>query len=467
MHLIARLCRVVPVVVLGGVLFAQSKPTLHEQGDRLTAAVPLGGPATVHDTTPRAFGFPARVLQAKERRAFAVGNAFFKENWVEAGASTAGRDGLGPLFNARSCSACHFKDGRGRPPLPGETAVTGFLLRLGVPRHEGPDLPHPVYGGQLQDRSVWGHGAEARIVIDYEAVKGEFADGEPYELQRPIYRLEDVAYGALGDSIVIGPRVAPQVIGLGLLEAIPDEVLVEHSDPDDDNGDGISGRVHWIETPAGERAIGRFGWKATRATVRSQSAGAFQGDIGITSSLFPTETATAAQSERFEVISGGSPELSDHKLGRVTFYTAVLAVPAQREPEHPEVVRGAKLFDSIGCAHCHVPVARTGDVAVIDAYRNVAFRPYTDLLLHDLGEGLADAKRDGDAQKTEWRTPPLWGLGLIDTVNGHTRLLHDGRARDFEEAVLWHGGEAESSRKRYTELDKADRAALLRFLRSL
>ncbi len=196
-------------------------------------------------------------------------------------------------------------------------------------------------------------------------------------------------------------------------------------------------------------------------------ASAFQQDLGITSPLFPREPLTPPQLASLRFVSGGDPELDAHKLQRVAFYCRVLGVPAQRTPADPEVRRGEGIFGAIGCAGCHLPVQTTGDYPAVPAYGNVSIRPYTDLLLHDLGPDLADGKPDGQATASEWRTPPLWGIGLFATVNGHTRYLHDGRARDLAEAILWHGGEATPSRAAFERLSAADRAALIAFLNSL
>jgi len=433
-----------------------------------TMRTPLGGPATVPDVSPNAFGFASPTLSARERRAFVVGNAFFKDNWVQAPASATGRDGLGPLFNARSCSACHFKDGRGRPPEAGDHAVTGLLLRLGVSEAGAPDGPHPVYGGQLQDRAIHGVVPEARFSIEHDEVHGTFADGTIYELRAPRYVIDEPGFGVLDGALTVGPRVAPQLIGLGLLEAVPAQDLIARADPDDADGDGVSGRAHMVhDVRRGELALGRFGWKATQPTVEQQSAAAFVNDMGLTNPLFPDEALTATQIAKVAFVSGGSPEVDERKLGRVAFYCQTLAVPAQRTPDDPEVARGEELFEHMGCVKCHVPELRTGKSACVAAYREVVFRPYTDLLLHDMGEALADGKRDGDAGPGEWRTPPLWGIGLFDAVNGHTRYLHDGRARNLEEAVLWHGGEAATSQAAYRGASRADREALIAFLRSL
>lgn len=452
-------------LVAGATLFAQ--PPV-EGLPRVEGLQRLGGPASVRAVGVNAFSYPARVLTARERRAFAVGNAFFKDNWVAAPSSTPGRDGLGPLFNARSCSACHLRDGRSQPPAPGALETSGLLIRLGLATEDGPDRPHPVYGAQLQDRALPGMAPEARLVIEQEVVSGTYADGRPYELLRPIYRLVEPGYGPFGPDLRVGARVAPQLIGMGLLEAIPAAQIVRGADPEDQDGDGISGRAHWVSSLAdGSRQLGRFGWKATRASVRDQTADAFRHDIGITSPLFPTESTTPVQEQTLRAPHGGEPELSDLKLNRVTFYTQTLAVPEQRRPRDPLVRQGARLFATLRCNACHVPEWTTGPKAVVAAYSRQTIRPFTDLLLHDMGPALADQKRDGDARPQEWRTPPLWGLGLIEEVNGHTRYLHDGRARNLEEAVLWHGGEAEASRKAFMARPAKDRDALLAFLYSL
>jgi len=449
------------LILFAATLFAAS-PSAQQEGPKWTGE--LGGPATVADTSPNAFGFAAPSLTHRQRRAFLVGNSFFKQNWVESPASASERDGLGPLFNARSCSSCHLRDGRSAPPSDDMHDRHGLLMRIGVRREGAPDAEHPRYGGQVQDVAVLGAAAEARVVFGYEPVAGSYADGVAYELQRPSYALAAPAYGPLGDDVTLGPRTAPQVIGLGLLEAVPVEQLAALADPDDVDGDGISGRVHYLD--AERRVAGRFGWKATQPTVRGQTAAAFVNDMGITSKDQPAEALTAAQMRALGV-EPLAPEIRAETFDKVVFYTQTLAVPAQRDVDAPEVRRGQELFAAMGCASCHLPTLTTGELAVVDNYRSRAFHPFTDLLLHDMGDELADQKRDGDARPSEWRTPPLWGLGLIETVNGHSRLLHDGRARGVAEAILWHGGEGRAARERFRTADAANRAALLAFLRSL
>jgi CxxC motif-containing protein (DUF1111 family) len=429
-----------------------------------SAAIANEHDVTVRDATSNAFSFPSPLLPASDRRAFSVGNAIFRSNWVTAPSATTGLDGLGPLFNARSCSSCHLRDGRSRPPADGERDRHGLLVRIGVRMPSGADAPHPLYGAQVQDQAIPGVQAEARVEIEWPAMHGAYQDGEAFELIAPRYELLDLAYGRLGDNVVLGGRVAPQMIGLGLLESIRAEDLQKIADPDDRNGDGISGRIHWL----GEaKDIGRFGWKATQPTVAAQIAAAFVHDMGIASSAHPTEPLSQSQRDQITYASGGDPEITDHKLERVAFYSRTLAVPAQRDREDVAVLAGQQHFMDFGCAACHVPTWTTANTAFHPAFANRTIHPYTDLLLHDLGAGLADEKHDGDAQPQEWRTPPLWGIGLIKTVNEHERYLHDGRARGLAEAILWHGGEALAARERFRKAPAPQRAELLRFLRSL
>jgi CxxC motif-containing protein (DUF1111 family) len=426
----------------------------------------LGGETTSLSSGLNAFELSARNLDTEGHRTFEVGDSFFNQNWVSAPASTDARDGLGPTFNALSCSSCHTHDGRGRPPLNDDDPTRGLLIRLSIPGDAGPE-DDPVYGGQLQDRAILGVPAEGRVSIMYEEIAGHFADGEPYTLTRPVYMMEDLAFGPLHDGIMLSPRVAPAMIGLGLLEAIPESVLLSLADSGDEDGDGISGRPNMVtDLRTGEVVAGRFGWKAGQPTVEQQSAGAFNGDIGITSSLFPHENCPEAQTACVAAPTGGDPELPDDRLAKIAFYGRTLAVPSMRDVEDPQVRRGAELFLSAGCASCHVPKYETGDYEVAALAHQTIF-PYTDLLLHDMGEALADDRPEGDATGREWRTPPLWGIGLVETVNGHTRFLHDGRARDLSEAILWHGGEAERSSEVFRSLSAGDREALVRFLKSL
>ena len=433
----------------------------------MTAA--LGGDTTRPLTTPDAFTFEAPNAPRRHQRPFSFGNRLFNTNWVEAPASVKAFDGLGPSFNRVSCSACHTKDGRGAPPENGTGPMDSMLLRISIPGKatNGGPLPVPGYGDQLSERAIQGVAPEGLAEIRYSDVPGTYGDGTPYVLRRPDYRISAAAYGPLPDDMMISPRVAPQVIGLGLLEAVPDETLIALADPGDADGDGISGRVNRVwDASTQALAIGRFGWKAGQPSLKTQNAAAALGDIGLTTSLHQAENCEAVQDSCRAAISGGRPELSDEFLEKLTLYTASIAVPAQRNPESTEVQQGQQIFAAMGCAACHMPTLRSGphDLPEIS---NQIFHPFTDLLLHDMGDGLADNRPEFEATGSEWRTPPLWGLGLVPVINGHQFLLHDGRANGFAEAILWHGGEAEAAREMFRTAPKAERDALIAFLNSL
>ncbi len=460
------LMRLALLLVVANLSEAQTDQT--DRG-RTPDSAALGGAVTIEDEGPHAFGFPGPPLDSAERRQFAVGNSFFRQNWVIAPSSAAGRDGLGPLFNSRSCSGCHLRDGRSRPPAEDEPDRGGLLMRVGVAVPGGPDRPHPRLGGQIQDSAIPGFVPEARIVIEVEPVLGFYGDGEPFELLRPRYRLTDREPEAKGVTpIALGPRVAPQLIGLGLLEAIPEAAILAREDPDDRDQNGISGRAHRQPDPRGSKAaIGRFGWKATTPNVETQTVEALAHDMGITSKAIPAEPLTALQRNHYGFDSDPVPEIDELAQDRLVFYTRALAVPAQRRRGDRHVIRGEGRFLAFGCAECHVTRFETGPVAFHPGWANQTIRPYTDLLLHDLGDGLSDGKWDGDARPGEWKTPPLWGIGLIPAVNGHSRYLHDGRARSLAEAILWHGGEAQRSREAFRLAGADDRQALVTFLNSL
>ena len=428
-----------------------------------------GGSATVFDTTHDAFSQPSAWLTEPHRRAFFVGNSFFNLAWVSAPASVADRDGLGPLFNARSCSGCHFKDGRGRPPDPGSPA-SSLLLRISIAGRgpEGAPLGDPVYGDQIQVSALPGVPAEADVLVEYEEKPGSFPDGERYTLRVPHYRLERTGYGKPSEGLLQSPRVAPAIVGLGLLEAVPEAELASRVDPDDRDHDGISGRQNRVpDVRAGRTVPGRFGWKAEQPNVVQQCASAFLGDMGLTTALFTRESHTEREVACQGLPNGGAPEVTPQVLEAIGVYARSLAVPARRNVDDPTVARGEELFAEVGCAKCHVPTLRTEPLADLAELPAERIHPYTDLLLHDLGPALSDERPTFEATGREWRTPPLWGLGLVKQVNGHTSFLHDGRARNVQEAVLFHAGEALVARDRYSALARSERQALLAFLESL
>ncbi|WP_374536952.1 di-heme oxidoreductase family protein [Chitinimonas taiwanensis] len=433
-----------------------------------------GGQTTVFDHGQNAFSLPLANLTDRQRTDFVVGNSFFKKNWVEAPASTTGRDGLGPHFIARSCGACHALDGRGAPPtftngLQDEQPMA-LLIRLSIPgqdAHGGP-RGEPVYGGQFNNDAVSDVKPEGQVKISYSEISGQFADGERYTLLKPKYELVDLGYGPMHPDTMLSPRIAPQMIGLGLLEAIKPEDILANAKAQAAAGGAIKGRPNRVwDAYAGKMLIGRYGWKANTASVAHQSAGAFLGDIGITSKRNPHEECTKAQTDCRKAPSGGKPEISEDLLDKVIFYSRTLAVPAARNQDDPAVQRGRAVFYQAQCATCHTPKYTTGNFKGLPQLSQQTIYPYTDLLLHDMGEGLADGRPDFQAGGRDWKTPALWGLGLVPAVNKHSRYLHDGRARNLMEAVLWHGGEAEGAKQHVLKLNKQDRENLVAFLQSL
>jgi CxxC motif-containing protein (DUF1111 family) len=421
---------------------------------------------SVDDVSRDAFSLPMPGLAPQHLARFFVGNSFFNQNWIAAPASLSERDGLGPLFNARSCSGCHFKDGRGRPPEPGEP-MRSMILRIAV-AGDGVPRAHPVYGEQLQSDGLAGVPGEGAVTVSYEERSGRYDDGDSYRLRTPRYTITEAGYGALPSDLLLSARVAPATIGLCLLEAVPESVLMARADPDDRDHDGISGRVQRVPSgEAGALRVGRFGWKAEKASVREQVAAAFVSDMGITSALFPSENHSAAQKAANERPSGGEPELSSEALDDVLLYMRTLALPRARDAGDPEVRAGRALFERAACSACHAPSLRSERVTDLPELSEQTFAPFTDLLLHDMGEMLSDHRASFAASGSEWRTAPLWGVGLFAKVNGHQLLLHDGRARGVAEAILFHGGEAESARRAFVGMSRRERAQLVSYVESL
>ncbi|RLQ87223.1 di-heme oxidoredictase family protein [Notoacmeibacter ruber] len=445
-----------------------------------------GGAATSTKFVNRnSFSHSSANLTFAEEERFKLGNALFRKLWVAAPSSTQASDGLGPLFNARACQNCHLKDGRGHPPAPGEPAVS-MLIRLGKPAATdeerkmlenflAPAIPDDTYGGQLQTAAVPALAPEGQVEIRYEEVPVTLADGTEVSLRKPHYSLTELAYGSLDEGLSLSPRIANPMIGMGLLQAIHPADLMRHADPDDENGDGISGRMAWARGSLESNVIpGRFGWKAQNATVHEQSSEALAGDIGISSPPVPKSygDCTDAQTDCLAQPNGeqerlGPTEAPDPVIELIAFYSENLAVPERRDVDDPEVLAGKEAFYAAGCPSCHKPKFVTRRDASNKAHAFQLIWPYSDLLLHDMGEGLADGQQVGRANGREWRTQPLWGIGLTEVVSGHTLFLHDGRARNLEEAILWHGGEAQAARDAYAAMDKSQRDALITFLESL
>jgi len=436
-----------------------------------------GGGTTVQKEGANAYSLPAGNLPLSKRLDFSVGNSFFRNPWVQAPASTDARDGLGPLFNTNGCQNCHIKDGRGHPPEADDLHAVSMLVRLSIPAKTPQQkryylqhgvLPEPVYGAQLQDFALPNQLSEGKIKITYTDQLVEFTDGTQVILRKPDVEIVELQYGPMHSEVQLSARVAPAMIGLGLLESIPEATIKSWAEEQSQIDDGISGKVNHVwDVQEGKYSLGRFGWKAGQPNLLQQSAAAFNGDIGLTSRLFMQENCTKSQSLCNDLPNGGKPEVSDNILKFVEFYTQHLGVPTRRNIKDAQVQKGQQIFAEIGCESCHKSNVKTGYREGLPALTNQTIHPYTDLLLHDMGEGLADNRPEFLANGQEWRTPPLWGIGYTKEVSGHTYFLHDGRARNLMEAILWHGGEAEASKEAFRTMSVSDRNKLITFLKSL
>ncbi len=422
----------------------------------------LGGEGTIFDEGAEALLYPARNLSQAHRGPFQLGDGIFNRNWVPAPASPQGSEGLGPTYNAISCSACH--DNRGSPPKHDGARFVGLLLRLSIPgadEHGGP-LPEPRYGDQLQPYGIFKIPGEGAPNVTYNEVAGTYGDGESFSLRRPAYAIGGLAFGPLDPRVLISPRLAPQTVGLGLLQAVDEATILSFAAR---NG-GKPNRV-W-DARLRTAALGRFGWKAGQPSLEQQAAGAFHNDIGITSALYPSENCPDVQVACASAARATSqPELEAFREQAIVVHTYGLAVPARRNLDDAKARHGERLFYAAGCPACHIPRMTTGTLAEWPELSKQTIRPFTDLLLHDMGPELADGRPEFLATGSEWRTAPLWSLGLVQAIDGDLFLMHDGRARGFAEAILWHGGQAQNSREAFRTMSKADRDAMIAFLSSL
>ena len=462
--------------------------------------VKQGGDTGISISSAESYSKPSSNLTASRKGHFFIGNAFFRQPWVVAPASTDSRDGLGALFNVAACQSCHVKDGRGHAPMTSDDDADSLLIRLAMPATTDEQrqqlqnsliekVVHPMYGGQLQDRGIQGVPAEARIAVQWTDKPVTFADGHIETLRAPTFNLTKPGYGAFDDDLMVSPRVALPMIGLGLLEQIPDEAIKKQAvdNKNSTNGD-ISGKFNWVMDPqTGKHALGRFGWKAGQTKLITQNQSAFNEDMGLTSNIRPHESCMPTQTACMNATTGadeqgnGKPpvEVNDEVAKFVEFYTRNLAVPHRRDADDTLVLAGKKRFYDMGCQSCHTPryqLPKTDDDH-LEQHGQVIY-PYTDLLLHDMGDDLADRTIAGKlpakniqveflANSYEWRTPALWGIGLAQTVDPQATFLHDGRARTLMEAVLWHGGEAQKQQQKVLKLDKQGRSELNAFLQSL
>ncbi len=459
---------VLPVTAAPAQQFDRAEPGEARPGGTATSAFA--------EIDANAFSHPSGNLGAARRLDFEIGNRIFGRVWEPAPSASESTDGLGPLYNARSCRRCHIRDGRGHPPASREDDAISMILLLSVPSPDADQTtPEPTYGAQLQDFAIAGHTPEGRIAVTYSERHVQLSNGETVSLRAPAYAVADAGYGPLSPGTMTSPRVANQMIGLGLLEAIDAAEIEALADPTDGDDDGISGRAARVwDGERGAQTLGRFGWKAGQPSVRAQTVAALSRDIGLSTSILPTPSGdcTEHQSECLSAPTGntqrlGAAEVSNEALAFVLFYARNLAVPPRRNADEPDILEGKRLFHESGCAACHRPRFETLEDYPQRELAGQTIWPYTDLLLHDMGEGLADSRPEGSASGREWRTPPLWGIGLTNTVNGHTLYLHDGRARSLLEAILWHGGEAVTARQNVIDMTGEERDRLIEFVSSL
>lgn len=423
-----------------------------------------GGATTIFSSGADAYSYPLANLDAKGVAEHLIADKLFSQQFVTAPAAKFG--GLGPVFNQNSCVSCHTRNGRGSVPTALGDNTTGLLLRLsidGVNSFGGP-LAVPEFGTQLQTKAIYSGTPEGQLAYSEVQEIIKFLDGEVVMLTKPTYSIAS-SYLPLSIPILTSARQAPAIFGLGLLEAINESDILSQEDISDADGNGISGKANMVwDIIKGRNVLGRFGWKANNPTAHQQAADAAFQDMGLTNSFFREEQCNGQANCNIGLQA--DLDIHDTIVNMMAFYFQTVAVPAARNITHPEYLAGKKLFTKIGCASCHKPSYTTG-IHSITALSNQKIFPYTDLLLHDMGEGLADNRPDFKATGMEWRTPPLWGIGLAQIVNPNAGFLHDGRAKTLEEAILWHGGEAENVKISYTRLTKKEREQLLYFLKSI
>lgn len=446
-----------------------------------------GGETTTSSLSGKhSFSQYAANMSLEERMTFNLGQAIFGKLWVSSPSSTTASDGLGPLYNARSCLRCHVNTGRGKPPEPdqAQSNARSLFLRLSIPPQNAEDqqalasgklaaIPEPIYGAQLQDQSIQGLAAEGQVRLTYTYSTLTLAGGEEVELRQPHYSIDQLAYGDLHPQLRTSARVTPPMLGLGLLEAIPESEL-EKNVATQKNHPLIAGKLNKVwDHQQQKTVVGRFGWKAIHPSLKQQNAAAFIEDIGISTTIFPQGYGgcTSAQTDCRLLPDGNSEHLGGVEASPIMtqvleFYTQTLAVPPRRNAQDAQVLAGEKIFKQLDCAACHRPNYTTAKNA-LPLLKNQSIWPYTDLLLHDMGAGLADKHSEFLASGSQWRTPPLWGVGLTQLISGHSQLLHDGRARSIQEAILWHGGEAQASKQQFIALPKDQRQQLIHFVESL
>jgi len=379
-------------------------------------------------------------VHAAALRDFELGRSLFNSRWLPAGHAEAERRvGLGPLFVEDSCDACHDDGTRGRPPAAPDGLSNSFVMQLG-------GAP-TAYGLVLQTRAIDGHTPEGRVIKTLRQRVGRYADGQRWTLQEPRYAVADPSLGPLPAHVVLKPRIAPALFGDGLLDAVQQPAIdfIRAAQPA-----RLRGRIG-----------GRFGWQGGAISLVDQTAIAFAREMGLTSEPQPRDDCTPAQPACREALQGGMPEMPERFFHALNTFQFLLAAPARAKVEPRIDAAGAALFSRVGCADCHapqLPVPRENDSIRID--------PYTDLMLHDMGDGLADRTVAGRVARSHWRTAPLWGLAFALQA-GPIALLHDGRASSIEEAILWHEGQGNDARRKFMALDAASRRQLLEWIATL
>lgn len=425
----------------------------------LPELTPPGGEATIsHDPATPFLQFAPNLPLSELRRA-SLGRELFVADWTAAPGNRELLDGLGPLFVAQSCLSCHPSSGQAPTLTAGGGVGVGILFRLGVKDSGDTWSAEPTYGAQLQNLSFAGVPSEG-------VVRWSASEDSDSGLQHIDFKLENASYGEPLEGTVLGPRRSPSLVGMGLLDAIDEDTIRAWEDPEDLDGDGISGRAHQVwDVESQSMKLGRFGWKAIHTTLKQQTAGALSEDMGLTSPIFPEPNCRASQTACLDAPSGGSPEVSHDSLESMSYFLLALGVPDREVFDEERLNGGRALFHQVGCAGCHRPSVTTGSEHTQAWLNHQTIWPYTDLLLHDMGENLADIQ-EGDAGPSEWRTPPLWSLRFIAS-QPDARFLHDGRARTVNEAILWHGGEASEAQQGYRELSEDERSQLIDFLMSI
>jgi len=420
--------------------------------------VRAGGETTVESATANAFTFPSPNLTGSAVDKHAAGDAEFEATFVSAPAAVNG--GVGPIFSNTSCESCHPANGRSQQ----------LLAHISRPGLDERGRPQPVegFGTTLEERAIFGYENEADMTVTYRDSTVALSGGETVTLRVPSYSVDN-AYRPFPPDAQVSPRAALPVFGLGLLEAVPAAALRRLAREQAREDNAVSGAINMVWNQAQQKMqVGRFGWKALAPTLREQTASAYHSDMGVTVPSRTTENGAGQPPHQEPDSLDNDPEVTSKTVTESTFYVQSLGVPARRNTSDPMVRRGKEIFTNIGCATCHRPVMESGQLEGVPSVSNQRFAPYTDLLLHDMGPALADGRPVFDASGREWRTPPLWGLGLRELVQGHNTLLHDGRARSIQEAILWHGGEAKPARERFrNKLTKEERNDLVAFLRSL